>query len=461
MYRVFLSFRFLRHHWLMTLIGSFFVGASLVILVVVMSVMDGFQLKLRETVAGSAADLTVTPRWSCNPAELEDALVEELGPLVVAAGPYYQTLTLIRKEGEVDKAREQEFHVAGIFGIDGRKEQRVNRFGEYIVDSHKEAPPEFLEHPFQVPDPLDRAMGEIGVIVGRPLLRSMRLQVGSRLRIMALVPRREAEDGGDDPQDRYDVKNKVFQIVGAYESGNHEIDSRSVFMAAHAFEQYFDAETAQTSVRLNLVDETPTGQRPATAARALLGGKLDEVAMRSVRPGVRLRAGEVAAKVETWEDLNVTLVQAIETEKRMILVIAFLIVVAGASSIFAAQWLLVSDKLREIGLLRALGARVPGVASLFVLNGFLMGLLGSAGGVVVGLAAVEYIDVVEQAMSLATGSEVFNREIYLFDSIPTHVDHAQVLRYAVAALVCTLIAAVIPALRAAFMDPAEALHRDG
>ena len=193
----------------------------------------------------------------------------------------------------------------------------------------------------------------------------------------------------------------------------------------------------------------------------LLGGSLDEIAMHSVRPGVRLRAGEVAAKVETWEDLNVTLVQAIETEKRMILVIAFLIVVAGASSIFAAQWLLVSDKLREIGLLRALGARVPGVASLFVLNGFLMGLLGSAGGVVVGLAAVEYIDVVEDAVSFLTGSEVFNREIYLFDSIPTHVDHAQVLRYAVAALVCTLIAAFIPALRAAFMDPAEALHRDG
>lgn len=444
----------------MTLIGSFFVGASLMILVVVMSVMDGFQLKLRQTVAGSAADLTVTPRWSADPGRLEEALEKTLGDLVVAAGPYYQTLTLVRKEGEVDKAREQEFHVAGVFGVDGRKEQGINRFGEYVSDAYEQRPAEFLEHPFQVPDPVERAMGVVGVIVGRPLLASMRIRVGDRIRVMALVPRRDAEEDGSDPQDRYDVKNRLFQIVGQYESGNHEIDSRSVFMAARDFEQYFDAETAQTSVRLNLLDEVPGGGPPAEVARQRLASALDEVAFYSAREGVRPRAGQVAAKVETWEDLNVTLVKAIETEKSMILVIAFLIVVAGASSIFAAQWLLVSDKIREIGLLRALGARVGGVASLFVLNGFLMGLLGSAGGVVAGLLVVRYIDVVEATISFVSGRDVFNREIYLFDSIPTHVDQEQVLRYAVAALLCTLVAALLPALRAAFMDPAEALHRD-
>src|SRR5688572_4051151 len=97
MYRLFLSLRFLRHHWLMTMIGSFFVGASLVILVVVMAVMDGFQSKLKETMAGSSADLTLTPLWPCDPVKLA-AAIEEI-PGFEAAGPYFETITLVKREG--------------------------------------------------------------------------------------------------------------------------------------------------------------------------------------------------------------------------------------------------------------------------------------------------------------------------------------------------------------------------
>jgi len=144
----------------------------------------------------------------------------------------------------------------------------------------------------------------------------------------------------------------------------------------------------------------------------------------------------------------------------MILVIAFLIVVAGTSSIFAAQWLLVSDKVREIGILRAIGADFGGVVSIFVLNGFLMGLLGSIGGAAAGLLVVQYIDSVHALISTILGRPVFDPNIYLFEHIPTRVDYAEVTRYAVAALASTLIAAAVPAVRAGLMNPAEALHRE-
>ena len=91
------------------------------------------------------------------------------------------------------------------------------------------------------------------------------------------------------------------------------------------------------------------------AAKEHLKNNLERIITASRLPETRVRAG---LSVSTWTDKHKTLVRAIESEKQMILVIAFLIVVAGASSIFAAQWLLVSDKVREIGIFRALGASV-------------------------------------------------------------------------------------------------------
>ena len=98
--------------------------------------------------------------------------------------------------------------------------------------------------------------------------------------------------------------------------------------------------------------------------------------------------------------------------------------------------------------------------SIFVLNGFLMGLLGSIGGALGGLLVVRYIDAVHGGISWILGRKVFDPNVYLFQSIPTLVDYAEVTRYALAALICTLIAAAIPAIRAGMMNPAAALHRD-
>jgi lipoprotein-releasing system permease protein len=186
----------------------------------------------------------------------------------------------------------------------------------------------------------------------------------------------------------------------------------------------------------------------------------DTLIDRSKPPGTQVEAWQRHIRGESWRDRHRSLVQAIESEKSMILVIAFLIVVAGTSSIFAAQWLLVSDKVREIGILRALGADFNGVVSIFVLNGFLMGVLGSAGGTFGGLLVVKYVDQVHALISWIMGRPVFDPNIYMFQSVPTQVDYGEVTRYAVAALVCTLIASAVPAMRAGFLRPAEALHRD-
>jgi lipoprotein-releasing system permease protein len=459
MYRFFLSLRILRHHWLMTLIGSFFVGASLLILVVVMSVMDGFQAKLKETLAGSSADLQLTPRWPCDPVALAKAL-EELVPEVEAAGPFDETVTLARKAGRVDPLREK-MHYAAIFGVDAGREARINRFTEYLSPldrrTHRRGRPSVrdVSQPFKVYSEIEAASGTVGVVVGRGLAQDLSVFVGEKIRIAIAEPGTDK----DSQQGPTDVTLKYVQVlvVGYYESGHSEVDKTCVFMEHDAFRRLFSGDAARISVRCRLTDSEAALQPALDRVKFVMPSLIQRS---TTPPGAELADSQKVMQPDTWKDNNRTIVRAIESEKSMILVIVFLIVVAGTSSIFAAQWLLVSDKVREIGILRALGAEFGGVVSIFVLNGFLMGVIGSAGGALGGLLVVRNIDTVHGWISLLFGRPVFDPDVYFFDSIPTLVDYAEVTRYSVAALVCALIASAIPAIRAGLMNPAEALHRD-
>jgi lipoprotein-releasing system permease protein len=462
MYRFFLSLRILRHHWLMTLIGSFFVGASLLILVVVMSVMDGFQAKLKETLAGSSADLQLTPRWPCDPVLLAKT-IEELVPEVVAAGPFDETVTLTRKAGRVDALREK-MHYAAVFGIDPAREARINKFTEYLSPLDRltrlRGKPSVRDvtKPFKVHSEIEEATGTVGVVIGKVLAAELGVFVNDKIRIAIAEPG-AAQDENDDSAAPKELSLKYVQVmvVGYYESGNTDVDRSCVFMDHAAFARMFTGETARVSVRCRLTDPE---EALDPALDRLKSGVLDELVRRTAPPGVALEPWQMQMRHDTWKDQNRAIVQAIESEKSMILVIVFLIVVAGTSSIFAAQWLLVSDKVREIGILRALGAEFGGVVSIFVLNGFLMGVIGSACGALGGLLVVHNIDIVHGWISTIFGRPVFDPNVYLFPSIPTLVDYGEVTRYAVAALVCALVASAIPAMRAGFMNPAQALHRD-
>jgi len=461
MYRLFLSLRFLRHHWLMTLIGSFFVGASLVILVVVMAVMDGFQAKLKETIAGSSADLLLTPRWPCDPSALADALEDhKLVPGIAAASPFYETITLTRRAGKIDPSREK-MHYAAVYGVDPARESRVNRFSEYLslIDRKSGARRQAVRDraaPFEVYDAQEKSAGTVGVVLGVGLADDIGVDLNQKIRV-AIAETPKSANGGAASSDPTELSLKYLQVmvVGLYQSGNSEIDRSCMFMDHRAFRRLFGEDMARASVRCKLVDPDDLKDVEKNLKNAI-----GELAERSYPPGVVHDPSLLTLRRESWRERNRSLVQAIESEKSMILVIAFLIVVAGTSSIFAAQWLLVSDKVREIGILRALGADFNGVVSIFVLNGFLMGVLGSAGGAFGGLLVVRYIDQVHALISWILGRPVFDPEIYMFQSVPTLVDYGEVARYATAALVCTLVASAVPAMRAGFLRPAEALHRD-
>lgn len=163
-------------------------------------------------------------------------------------------------------------------------------------------------------------------------------------------------------------------------------------------------------------------------------------------------------QIRTWEQKQGPLLQAVEVESAILNVLLFLIIAVAGFGILAIFYMIVVEKTRDIGILKALGAGSGGVMSIFLAYGLGLGVVGSGVGVVLGLVFVWKINEIEDALSWFTGRKVFDEAIYYFDRIPTDVHPGMVLWVAVGAMAIAVLASVLPARRAARLDPVQALR---
>lgn len=162
--------------------------------------------------------------------------------------------------------------------------------------------------------------------------------------------------------------------------------------------------------------------------------------------------------VETWEQQQGPLLQAVAVEAAILNVLLFLIIAVAGFGILAIFYMIVVEKTRDIGILKALGASSQGVMSIFLCYGLTLGLVGSGAGVILGLIIVHYIDKVEQFVSWCLGHKVFDETIYYFHQVPTQVNPFTVIWVALGAVMIAVVASILPARRAAGLDPVRALR---
>ncbi len=162
--------------------------------------------------------------------------------------------------------------------------------------------------------------------------------------------------------------------------------------------------------------------------------------------------------VRTWEQKQGPLLAAVEIEKAILNVLLFLIIAVAGFGILAIFYMIVVEKTRDIGILKALGASSRGVMTIFLSYGLALGLVGSGGGVALGLIFVNYINEIEKWLTVLTGRKIFDETIYYFPKIPTDVSPAMVFWVAVAAMSIAVLASVLPARRASRLHPVEALR---
>jgi lipoprotein-releasing system permease protein len=237
----------------------------------------------------------------------------------------------------------------------------------------------------------------------------------------------------------------TFTIVDFYESKMSEYDSNFVFVPIAALQRMrgmIDPQSGLTSVnsiQIKLKD----------------GADLD-----AVRDRLRQVFPADLYAVATWRDKQGPLLSAVDMEMAVLNILLFLIVAVAGFGILAIFFMIVVEKTRDIGILKSLGAGSGGIAGIFLGYGLSLGLVGAGAGLVLGLAIVRNINGIRAVVERATGERVFDPSIYYFFKIPTIVDPFTILWIVAGAVAIAVGASVLPALRAARLQPVEALRHD-
>ncbi len=235
----------------------------------------------------------------------------------------------------------------------------------------------------------------------------------------------------------------TFTIVDLYESKMSEYDSQFVFVPIEKLQQ------------LRGMIDPVSGARLVSSIQIKLKPGVDG---NMVRDLLRAKFRPELYAVFTWRDKQGPLLAAVQMETAILNVLLFLIICVSGFGILAIFFMIVVEKTRDIGILKSLGASGQGVMGIFLGYGLLLGLTGSAAGLILGLIFVRYINEIADWLGKLTGRPLFDPQIYYFYKIPTIVQPSTVAWIVLGAVAIAVLASVLPALRAATLRPVEALR---
>lgn len=235
-------------------------------------------------------------------------------------------------------------------------------------------------------------------------------------------------------------------VVDFYSSNMHEYDSSFAFLPLSELQQ------------LRGMIDPMTGQGSVSTIQIKLkeGADLDAVRDQLIAQFPPNYFPDY--DIRTWQDTQRPLLSAVKMELTILNILLFLIIAVAGFGILATFYMIVVEKTKDIGILKALGAPSRGVMSIFLGYGMSLGTVGTGVGIVIGLLFVKYINEIADAVAVLTGQEVFDPTIYYFSEIPTVVNPVTIFWVAVGAIAIAVLASVLPALRAAKLHPVEALR---
>ena len=234
-------------------------------------------------------------------------------------------------------------------------------------------------------------------------------------------------------------------VVDFYNSNMHEYDSQFAFMPISELQK----------MRGMVNPMTGRGSVSTIQIKLKDGVDLDEAKKSMLQ---RFPVNEYFCDIKTWQDTQRPLLSAVNMELTILNILLFLIIAVAGFGILATFYMIVVEKTRDIGILKALGAPSGGVMSIFLGYGVSLGAVGTGAGIVLGLLFVYYINQIADFVQKITGQEIFDPTIYYFSEIPTIVSPWMVAGVAAGAIAIAVLASVLPSLRAARLHPVEALR---
>ncbi len=448
MYRLFLATRYL---WSRPISWVSMVGIwlSVMALVTTISIMSGFLRETRTAIRGTMADIMVTvladeytgevlqPPPSF--AQVNDALAGLPG--IQSIAPHLVRFALIRAEKRpvylAGSSRFRERSFTQVIGVNPQLESKATDFALHIRRPSKDKgiPLDDPERPFwieHVPARLRNQELPI-VLVGESLASFFGLQKGEVI-TLATMPE---ELKGDEVK----ALTQRFIVGGTVLSGNYQTDSQTVWIDIAAAQRFAESKGDSSEI---CVQATPSTD-------------LDELRAAII---ARLEHAKLRATVDTWKYLNRTMLSAVENERSILGFILAFFVLITCCNVFATITIMVTDKTRDIGVLAAMGATGKGILQLFVGSGLVMTLVGATVGVVTGVVLAANINLLNDGIEDIFGVRIFRADVYLFDKIPVQIEPLFVAAVYVGTILFAGLCALIPAARAARMDPVRALRHD-
>jgi lipoprotein-releasing system permease protein len=413
MYRpfsVFVGLRYLRakrrNHFIsfISLISMLGIALGVTTLITVISVMNGFEKELRSRILGAISHATIAPLGG----ELDDwrDVIRQVEghPEIVGAAPFTE-------EGVWMQANDS----AGAFirGIDPDHESNVSDFSDHMVSGSLQ----------------DLKAGEYGIVLGIGLANKLRVGPGDRVTVIA--PRLKASPFGANPLMRR------FTVIGAFEFGEFENDTAlALINVRDAARLLRMSEGSVGGVRLKLADMDNAWRVAGEISDQLAG----------------------MYRVRDWTQERGNLFQAVKTEKTVMWVILSLIIAVAAFNIISTLVMVVTDKQSDIAILKTMGTGPGTILRIFVVQGSLIGLIGTALGVAGGIALAQNVGSVVPFLEQLVGFSLFPSDIYYITELPSDLRTEDVIKFASMSLVMSLLSTLYPSLRAARTNPADALR---
>lgn len=396
---------------IITFISTAGVTLGVMALIVVLAVMTGFEEDLKEKILGTNAHIVVMASGA--PMEDYRGMMESLKkyPEVVATTPFIYNQVML-SSGK---------NVSGVVlrGIDVATDSQVTRLSSTVIDgSIKKLEPDMSDGKDAMP----------GLMVGKELAKHLNLLVGDKVNVVS--PMGNITPLGVMP------KLKPFKVVGVFNTGMFEYDSTLAYISLSQAQSFFDLGDTVTGVQLKVKDVYGTGE----LARSI---------NQNLGPNYYAR---------DWMQMNKNILFALKTEKIVMFIILTLIVLVAAFGIASTLFMVVMEKTRDIAILKSMGASGLSIMKIFVLEGMIIGTLGTLLGVVSGLLIAANLEPIITFIQKVTGQNFFSKDIYYLDHFPSQVVTSDVVMISVTAVIISFVATLYPAWQASKMLPAEALR---
>ena len=370
-------------------------------LIVVLSVMNGFQKEVRDRMLSVLSHVEIHA-----PTGLGDwsTLINQVQahPGVLGAAPMIMSQALVTR-GDVMRG-------VALRAVDPDLEGRVSEIPKHFIQGKA----------------LELKPGEFGMALGAELASILNVQLGDRITVM--VPEGDINPAGMTPRMR------AFKLIGIIDSGHYEFDSTLAVI---------HWKDAATLLRL----EGPSGLRL----------KLDDM-QRAAKVADELSLKLPGLWVKDWTRQNKNWFAAVQTEKRMMFIILTLIIAVAAFNLVSTLVMTVTDKQGDIAILRTMGASAGMIQRIFFAQGFMIGALGTLGGIALGLLVSLNIDVIVPSLEAIFRVQFLPRDIYFISSLPSDVRSGDVVTVGLMAFFLSLLATLYPSWRAAKIQPAQALR---